>query len=103
MFAVIYSFTVKENRDSDFVKGWKGLTELIYEFEGSLGSRLHKEAEGKYIAYAQWPTKFIWENAGSKLPNEADVFRKLMKDNCSDIQTIHQLEMVENLLKNEVF
>ncbi len=103
MFAVIYSFTVKENKDSEFVKGWKGLTELIYEFEGSLGSRLHKESEGKYIAYAQWPAKSIWEKSGSKLPESAYGYRKMMKESCSHIQTIYELEMVEDFVQKEVY
>ncbi len=42
MFAVIYQFNVKENRESEFIGAWKQLTQLIYDYEGSLGSRLHK-------------------------------------------------------------
>ena len=102
MFAVIYSFTVKENRDSEFIQGWEGLTQLIYEFEGSLGSRLHKESDRKYIAYAQWPTKAIWKNAGLNLPEKASRYRKMMKESCVEIKTLHELEMTHDLTKTKV-
>ena len=54
MFAVIYQFKVKENRKAEFINAWKQLTHLIYEYEGSLGSRLHKQDDDVYLAYAQW-------------------------------------------------
>lgn len=30
---------------------------------GGLGSRLHKTAEGDYIAYAEWPDEETWRKA----------------------------------------
>jgi heme-degrading monooxygenase HmoA len=53
MFTVIYSFQVKPGQVHKFEKAWKDLTLLISEYEGSLGSRLHKQSELSYIAYAQ--------------------------------------------------
>ena len=79
MFTVIYSFKVKPNQVEKFIHGWEGLTKLIYEFERSLGSRLHKVGELDYIAYAQWPSKETFDNAGSNLPESADIFRSKMK------------------------
>ena len=62
MFAAIYRFNVKEGMDAQFIDSWGALTRMIYEFEGSLGSRLHKQADGVYIAYAQWPDFNTWNN-----------------------------------------
>ena len=103
MFTVIYSFKVKPKQDEKFIHGWEGLTKLIYEFEGSLGSRLHKVGELNYIAYAQWPSKKIWKNAGSNLPESAAFFRIEMKDACEKIETSHEMEVVSDLLKTAVF
>lgn len=100
MFAVIYRFKVKQGCTKDFLNGWEGLTKLIYEYEGSLGSRVHRESESVYIAYAQWPSKERWENAGSNMPEEANKFRKLMKESCIEITTEHELECVVDLLKS---
>lgn len=99
MYTVLYSFEVKPNHFDDFVKGWKGLTELIYKYEGSLGSRLHKSDERNYIAYAQWPSKSIFENAGKKLPKEANYYRDLMRSSCKNVEVLNKLEVVEDLLK----
>jgi heme-degrading monooxygenase HmoA len=103
MFTVIYSFEVKECKVDQFINGWEGLTKLIYEFEGSLGSRLHKVDTLNYIAYAQWPSKEKFDNAGSNLPESAVFFRSEMKESCVKIETSHEMEVVSDLLKTKVF
>ena len=102
-FSVIYTFEVKPNLIDEFIKGWAGLTKLIYKHEGSFGSRLHKSGENRYVAYAQWPSKEVWENAGKKLPNESNQFKIMMKDSCHHIDTIFELEIIEDLLMNKQF
>ncbi len=98
MFIAIYQFDVLEGKADEFIKAWKALTELILKYENSLGSRLHHENGQRYIAYAQWHSKEQWENAGNRLPDEADEFRESMRGCCTKIQTIHTLETVEDLL-----
>ncbi len=99
MFSVIYSFKVKPDCEDDFVKGWKGLTQLIYIHAGGLGSRLHRKSHLLYLAYAQWPDKETWENANNNLPEHALVFREKVRNCCEKIETLHELEVVEDLLK----
>jgi heme-degrading monooxygenase HmoA len=99
MFAVIYRFEVKKEKEAQFIQAWKELTELIYANEGSLGSRLHKKDEHTYLAYAQWPDKFTFENAGSNMPSSADRVRQKMRNACDTIETLHELEVIEDLLR----
>ncbi len=103
MFAVLYSFKVKIGKDQQFVDSWRGLTKLIYKHEGSLGSRLHKEKEGEYLAYAQWPSKDIWENSGKNMPPEAEQFRVAMRESCLEIKTIHTLSVTDDLLQSKPY
>lgn len=103
MFAVIYQFEVKKNMETEFVINWKQMTQFIYEYEGSLGSRLHKQKKGVYIAYAQWPSKETWKNSGNKLPHSATVVRTKMQETCTKIETLYQLECVENLTKSTTY
>jgi heme-degrading monooxygenase HmoA len=103
MFAVIYYFEVLPGKEKSFIEGWKGLTQFIYQYEGSLGSRLHKKSDGNYIAYAQWPDRKRWEESGKNLPPEAEVPRKKMKEACASIKTAHELEMIEDLLAESLF
>lgn len=103
MFAVIYQFDVKENMNSEFVEAWKKLTQLIYEYEGSLGSRLHELNNQAYLAYAQWPDEETWKNSGNNLPNSAENIRLAMKDSCIRIEVLYELDCVEDLLKSRTW
>lgn len=98
MFYVLYSFQVLPGKSGDFLNGWRGMTELIRDYEGGLGSRLHKIDESRYIAYAQWPDRETWEASGDKLPPESDEFRKLMRGSCEKIETLETMDMVADLL-----
>ncbi|MFT4752613.1 MAG: heme-degrading monooxygenase HmoA [Salibacteraceae bacterium] len=103
MFTVIYKMKVKQGCDKDFIRGWKSLTKFIYEYEGSLGSRLHKLEEGHYLAYAQWPSKEVFSNAGDNLPEIAHESRKLMKDSCEKITTGYEMQVVTDLFEKKPF
>ena len=93
MYCVIYQFDVKAEKTKEFEVAWKGVTKLIYKYEGSLGSRLHLDENGKYIAYAQWPSKTVFDNAGQNMPGEADSLRKSMRESCNEIKTLYKLEI----------
>ncbi len=101
MFAAIYSFTVKPDQEQAFESAWKELTEMIYEYEGSLGSRLHKQDDQQYIAYAQWPSREVWEQSGDKLPEASQDVRQRMKESCDTIETLYTLDMVDDLMREE--
>jgi antibiotic biosynthesis monooxygenase (ABM) superfamily enzyme len=98
MFAVIYSFQVKKDSQKEFEESWKEMTCFIRKFEGGLGSRLHKKADQTYIAYAQWPDRITWLSSGGNLPEESYKYREIMKNSCNKIETLHELEMVNDLL-----
>ncbi|MFD2724819.1 antibiotic biosynthesis monooxygenase family protein [Hyunsoonleella rubra] len=102
MYIVLYSFSVKPNHEDSFIEGWKGLTNMIYQYEGSLGSRLHKKDEQEYVAYAQWPSKEKFESSGSNLPEEANRFRSLMKTSCEAIKIADKFEVIEDLLSTKL-
>lgn len=102
MFAVIYQFEVKKNFEPQFIEAWKEFTQLIYMYEGSLGSRLHFQKDQIYIAYAQWPDKETWANAGGNLPDSAIDVRKKMREYCVKVETLMELNSIEDLLKSTV-
>lgn len=99
-FTVVYAFKVKEGKEATFIHAWKELTRLIYSFEGSYGSRLHKADGALYIAYAQWPDKETWENSGSKLPKIATQWKLQVRESCVDITTEYEMYVIEDELKN---
>lgn len=98
MFAVIYTFKIKPNKKESFVKAWSEMTLLIREYEGGLGSRLHQKSDTEFIAYAQWPDKTTWQNAGDNLPESSKAISKEMKDACEESTTLYEMDLVEDLL-----
>lgn len=101
MFIAIYKFEIHQDKEKEFIQSWEDLTKLIYEYEGSLGSRLHKESETVFIAYAQWPDEETFNNSGDKLPEKANEARIVMREACHNIETLHRLEMMTDLLKDK--
>ena len=101
-FTVVYSFNVISGKETNFVECWSELTKLIYEFEGSYGSRLHKVNDNLFIAYAQWPDQNTYDKAGGNLPESALKLRQQMRECCSEIKTDYELpQTIKDLLKNE--
>ncbi len=103
MFTVIYTFKVHPGKSNEFIESWKKLTELIYEFEGSLGSRLHKVDAESFIACAQWPSKEVWSNSGKKTPAIASEYKAKMKASCSLIETTFEMETVADYIQPKTF
>ncbi len=103
MYAVFYLFKVKPKQVKNFIKGRQGLTDLIYQYEGSLGSRLHKKGPFEYMPYAQWPSKNKFESSGENLPEKANEYRDLMRVSCEEIEVISKAEVVKDLLADKLY
>lgn len=103
MFTIIYTFKILPGKTKDFIYNWEELTKLIYQNQGSYGSRLHKISDLNYLAYAKWPSKAVWNNCGKNLPEIAQEFSKNMKAACQSSTTDYELEIVSDLLANNQF
>ena len=101
MYIVLYKIIIKPNQEEEFIQAWKELTSLIYKYEGSLGSRLHKKDALNFFAYAQWPDKNTFDNAGGNLPEDANHFRDIMKGSCEKFEVLEKFEIIEDLLKQQ--
>lgn len=101
MFAALYTFEVIPGKEDALIESWTRLTELIYDYCGSLGSRLHlSENPNVYVAYAQWPSREFWEKgAPENFPQEGIEMRNIMKTCCTNIETKYELTMVSDRLK----
>lgn len=61
MFVALYRWRLKPGKEEQFREAWSQVTLAIRERCGSLGSRLHRCEDGSWVAYAQWPSKDLWE------------------------------------------
>jgi len=99
MFAVLYRFITLPGEQESFEMAWKALTGLIYEHQGSMGSRLHRLSVKEYIAYAQWPDRESWEASRTGLLPEADTYRAIMRASCKAIDIQMELDVVSDMLE----
>ncbi len=63
MFVVVYGWKVKPGKEDQFREAWRRGTREIVRIYGGLGSRLHREADGRFIATAEWPDRATWQRA----------------------------------------
>lgn len=97
MFAVIYRFQIKPEKEEAFLSAWQEVTRAFMIHCGGLGSRLHQMSADEFIAYAQWPTRKVRDAA--VLPEEVQNGpSRLMRTCCDKIETLYELDMVSDLL-----
>lgn len=100
MFCVVYRFHVRQDKEEQFQAGWKELTEILKEQNGALGSRLHRDSNSDWIAYAQWPDEQTWSSC-SNTSVEAVSARKLMFDSKveeKETEVLFKLNVLHDLL-----
>lgn len=97
-FYVIYRFSIILNSDDEFISAWEKLTIHIQNYSGGLGSKIHKEKEGVFIAYAKWPSKKDWENSKSSFPEEEELLKKEMRKYLKTTKVLHTMYLVSDLM-----
>lgn len=100
MFCVIYKFHVQASREREFQEGWSIVTRELKSHCGALGSRLHRDEHGNWIAYAQWPDEQTWQNANCTTP-EVQEGRALMHKSFIEgnpTETLFKLTVLEDQL-----
>ncbi len=68
---VLYRWKIKPGLEDQFIDSWSRVTQSLLE-RGSLGSRLHRGADGTWYGYAQWPSNAVLEKAFAKTPESMD-------------------------------
>lgn len=100
MIAVILEFEPIVAKEAEFISAWKECTQVIYENFGSLGSRLHRSEDNRFIAYAQWPNEDAYHKSSDwpeHLLFARDKMRALLKDGKPKV--LHKLKLEADLLK----
>ena len=63
MFVAVYWWRVHPGKEAQFVRAWSRGTDHIRRIYGSYGSRLHRDADGRFVGYAEWPDEATWRAA----------------------------------------
>jgi heme-degrading monooxygenase HmoA len=63
MFVAIYWWRVHPGKEEQFREAWRRGTAAITRIYGSHGSRLHRDRDGRFVGYAEWPDEAAWQRA----------------------------------------
>ena len=63
MFVAVYWWRVRPGKEDQFRDAWRRGTEHITRIYGSYGSRLHRDRDGRFVGYAEWPDEQTWQAA----------------------------------------
>lgn len=63
MYVAVYWWRVKPGKEEQFRDAWRRGTQHIVRIYGGLGSRLHREDDGRFVAMAEWPDYETWKRA----------------------------------------
>jgi len=77
------------------------MTQLIKQYSSGLGSRLQKDQNGNYLAYAKWRNSNDWENTKALRSHEAEAVNLHMNEACNSIKTLFQLNEVHDLIESD--
>ncbi len=101
VFAVIYRWKVTSGQEAKFERIWKESTKHIYVHFGSLGSSLHRDEHGEYVAYARWPDRKLWERMVNDYESTPEI-EEFWKRNVKDIGKPICIDLLEDLLEDNV-
>jgi heme-degrading monooxygenase HmoA len=63
MFVAVYWWRIHPGKEEQFREAWRRGTEQITQIYGSFGSRLHRDNDGRFVGYAEWPDEATWRAA----------------------------------------
>jgi len=101
MFVAAYWWKVHPGKEDQFRAAWCRGTALIQARYGSLGSRLHRDDQGRFIGVAEWPDRATWQAAfDAKMVYDDPATRAAFVDAIAD--TAHEplllMEVTDDLL-----
>ena len=101
MFVAAYWWKVHPGKEAQFRAAWRRGTELIQQRYGSLGSRLHRDDQGRFIGVAEWPDRATWQAAfDAKMVYDEPETRAAFADAIADTaaEPLLLMEVTDDLL-----
>ncbi|MBL8548520.1 MAG: antibiotic biosynthesis monooxygenase [Hyphomonadaceae bacterium] len=101
MFAVLYRWRIRPEREALFEESWRRGTLAIRRDLGGWGSRLHRAEDGSYIAYAVWPDEETWRTAkDGRMPYNDPATRAMYTEAMQggSLEVLERLVVLDDLL-----
>ena len=96
MVVFLYRWRIKPEKEAQFIEAWSEITAYYREHFDSLGSRLHRDDDGIFYAYAQWESVEQRENAFQNSPKSeaGERMREAIEESFEEVR----LEIVSDYL-----
>ena len=104
MFVAAYWWKVHPGKEEQFRAAWRRGTRLIQEKYHSLGSRLHRDRDGRFIGVAEWPDEATWQKAfDAKMVYDAPETRAAFVDAVADTaeEPLLLMQVTDDLLDRD--
>ena len=103
MFVAVYWWRVHPGKEEQFRAAWRRGTEHITRIYGSFGSRLHRERDGRFVGYAEWPDEATWRSAFDRRmvydePETRAAFLDAVAETPADADPIFTMHVTDDLL-----
>lgn len=99
MFVAVYRWRVHPGKEEQFRQAWRRGTELITRIYGSYGSRLHRDADGRFVAYAEWPDEQTWRAAADrKMAYDEPATRTAFLEAVAEAEAMFTMPVTDDLL-----
>ena len=103
MFVAVYWWRVHPGKEEQSRQAWRRGTALIRQKYGSLGPRLHRDADGRFVGYAVWPDGATWRRAfAPKMvyddPETRAAFVDAIAETPADADPIFTMTVMDDLL-----
>jgi hypothetical protein len=99
MFVVVYRWRLRPGFEASHRAGWRAVTGSIQRMFATGGSRLHRDADGAFIAYAVWPDQATYERAQAAPSAASEADRALMREGIDGaVEVLHRMTVIDDLL-----
>jgi len=103
MFVAVYWWRVHPGKEEQFRRAWRRGTDLIRQRYGSYGSRLHRDTDGRFVGYAEWPDEATWRAAFDRKmaydePETRAAFLDAVAEVPVDVDPIFTMTVTDDLL-----
>src|SRR5580698_2260004 len=89
MYVVLYRWRLHPGSEQAFIEAWSQVSAFLLTQRGSLGSRLHRSADGIWYSYAQWPDAAARQSAFARPSGEPaalEVMRAAIAESLPEIE-----------------